>query len=65
LQIVKKYESSFIDEAVVEFPLEPHQRRWYDESPYLWIMFNGLQKAAEKILDEIAAYLEKILKTET
>lgn len=63
MQIIKKYGSSFIDDAVIEFPLEPHQRRWYDEDPYLWIMFNGLQKADEKLLDEIATYLEDTLKT--
>lgn len=62
LAIVKKYGSSFIDNAVVEFPLEPNQRRWYDADPYLWIIFNGLQRADIKLLDEIAIYLEEIRK---
>jgi hypothetical protein len=64
MSIIKKYGSSFIDNAVVEFPLEPHQRRWYDADPYLWIIFNGLQRADIKLLDEIAMYLEGIPKEE-
>lgn len=64
MQIIKKHGSSFIDDAVIEFPLEPLHRRWYDDDPYLWLMFNGLQKADEKLLNEVATYLEITLKAD-
>jgi hypothetical protein len=62
MKIAKKYGSSFIDDSVMDFPLELIRRRWYDMDPNLWIVFNGLERADVKLLDEISVYLEENLK---
>ena len=62
MKIAKKCGSSFIDDSVMEFPLELIRRRWYDRDPNLWIVFNGLERADVKLLDEISVYLEENLK---
>lgn len=60
MQLVKK--NGFeVDKYVMSFPLESLRRRWYDKDPYLWIIFNGLQNANKKLLDEIAEYMKKAL----
>jgi hypothetical protein len=61
MQLVKEYGSAFIDESVMDFPLELLRRRWYDKDPYLWIIFNGLQRAEPELLDKIADYLAKTM----
>ena len=58
IEIIKDNQSNLIDEMVMEFPLELHQRRWYDKDPYLWLIFNGLSKASDDLLGKVKKYLK-------
>jgi len=44
-------------EKAFEFPLELHRRRWYDNDPYLWLLFNTLKSANKKVLILVVDYL--------
>ncbi|MBN1981319.1 MAG: hypothetical protein JW795_07310 [Chitinivibrionales bacterium] len=62
MDIIKENQSSLIDDHVLEFPLNLNQRRWYDKDPYLWLIFNGLSKAENSLLEKVKEYLEQKLK---
>ncbi|MGD9201825.1 MAG: hypothetical protein PVI26_09695 [Chitinispirillia bacterium] len=62
IELIKENQSELIDEMVMEFPLELHQRRWYDKDPYLWLIFNGLSKASDELLEKVKKYLKKKVK---
>lgn len=63
LSILKNDGNHLIDSFVMDFPLEESRRRWYDNDPGLWMIFNGLEKADKAILDEVAVYIEESMKT--
>ena len=59
IALVKKYQASIMDDGVIEFPLEFPNRRWYDKDPYLWLIFNGLSQANNRMIKIVTDYLEK------
>ena len=48
-------------EKAFQFPLELKRRRWYDNDPYLWLLFNTLKNAEKKVLRLVTAFLKDSL----
>lgn len=59
INLIRKNQASILDDGVVESPLEYPNRRWYDKDPYLWLIFNGLSRANNKVIQIVTDYLEK------
>lgn len=60
MDIVTKYDPNLLSfEKTFEFPLTFNRQRWYDQDPYLWLMFNTLQMADPILLKIVAEYLEE------
>jgi len=59
LTIVKRDAPGILDKLAFEFPLDISNRRWYDDDPYLWLIFNGLEHADQELLAKVEAYLEE------
>lgn len=57
--INQSHYAELIGEKAIDFPLDSDRRRWYDKSPYLWLVMNGLQYADEKFINRVAEYLEE------
>ena len=51
------------NDKALNFPLLLDQKyigkRWYDDDPYLWLMFNTIQMADHVLLDAITEFFEK------
>ena len=45
-----------------EFPLSGGRKRWYDQDPYLWLMFNTLQMADTVLMNMVVNYLDSEMK---
>ena len=58
IDLVKKHEPRLLSyEIAFDFPFDFHQRRWYDNDPHLWLMFNVLRLADERLLQSVEYYL--------
>lgn len=63
MDLVQQYEPSLLSyEKALDFPLDFKRRRWYDNDPYLWVMFNILKVADDTLLQSAEDYLEKRLR---
>ncbi|WP_028863858.1 hypothetical protein [Psychromonas aquimarina] len=59
IDLVKKHDLSLLSyEKAFEFPFDCNRRRWYDNDPHLWLMFNILEVADEALLHSVEDYLE-------
>ncbi len=47
-----------MEDFVMEFPLDIYRRRWYDQDPYLWLIFNSLRYADKVLLGKVTKYLQ-------
>ena len=57
--LVANYDPSLLSyEKAFDFPLRLKRQRWYDQDPYLWMMFNTLQMADEALLQSVTEYFE-------
>jgi predicted PolB exonuclease-like 3'-5' exonuclease len=62
MNLVKNYDPDLLSyEKAFDFPLSLKRHRWYDQDPYLWLMFNTLMMADDVLLQSIADYFEKEL----
>lgn len=62
MNLVEQYDNSLLNsENAFDFPLNINKRRWYDEDPYLWAMFNTLKAADNTLLYKIENYLTTTL----
>ena len=61
MDLVKEYDGVLLDRFAEEYPLEIRKQRWYDQNPYLWILFNGLRYASEDVIDLVIEYFERVL----
>ncbi len=61
MDLVKEYDGVLLDRFAEEYPLEIRKQRWYDQNPYLWILFNGLRYASDELVDIVIEYFERIL----
>ncbi len=61
MELVKEYDGVLLDRFAEEYPLEMRKQRWYDQNPYLWILFNGLRYASDEVIDLVIEYFERIL----
>lgn len=59
IDLIKSNQGSLIDDMVMTFPLEIHQRRWYDRDPYLWLIFNGLREANNDLLEKVKTFIRE------
>ncbi|HEX7511494.1 MAG TPA: hypothetical protein VF335_09355 [Chitinivibrionales bacterium] len=57
MEIIKKDDPQLLDNHVMDFPLDRNKRRWYDNDPYLWLLFNGLRYAEIHLLKKVEHYL--------
>lgn len=63
LELVKKHKPSLLSyETAFDFPFDFRQRRWYDNDPHLWLMFNVLKLADETLLQFVEDYLIQKIK---
>ena len=59
MNLVTNYDPNLLSyEKAFEFPLTFNRQRWYDQDPYLWLMFNTLQMADMELLASVTEYLE-------
>ncbi len=61
MELVKEYDGVLLDRFAEEYPLEMRKQRWYDQNPYLWILFNGLRYASDEVIELVIEYFERIL----
>ncbi|MCW8995409.1 MAG: hypothetical protein OQK77_06315 [Psychromonas sp.] len=63
MSLVTDYDPNLLScEIAFEFPLTFNRLRWYDQDPYLWLMFNTLKMADESLLKSVEMLLEKEMK---
>jgi len=63
IELVKEHQPSLLSyEIAFDFPFDFRQRRWYDNDPHLWLMFNVLRLADEPLLQSVEYYLAKEIK---
>lgn len=64
MDLVQQYDPSLLSyEKALDFPLDFNRRRWYDNDPYLWVMFNILKIADDTLLQSVEDYLGKEIKS--
>ena len=61
MTIVRKHDGALLDRFSEEYPLEIRKQRWYDQNPYLWIIYNGMSYASEEVIEHIIDYFESVL----
>lgn len=62
MAIVRNYDPSLLTyEKAFDFPFSLKRHRWYDSDPYLWMLFNTLMMADERLLNSVTIYLMKEL----
>lgn len=60
MSLVTRYDPNLLSqEKAFDFPLNLNRQRWYDQDPYIWLLFNTLQIAEPALLQSIEDYLEK------
>jgi hypothetical protein len=57
MMIIKQDTPNLLERYVLDFPLDIKRRRWYDNDPYLWLLFNGLQYASKPLLKKVTKFL--------
>jgi hypothetical protein len=57
--LIKQNAPNLLERYVLDFPLDIQRRRWYDNDPYLWLIFNGLQYADKPLLEKVTKFLAK------
>ena len=57
--MIIKTNPGLIDDNVLNFTMPIKRRRWYDNDPYSWLIFNALKYAEDGLLNDIMIYLEK------
>jgi len=58
--LIIEYDKQLFDKYVFEFPM-PFNRRWYDKSPFSWLVINALKHADDDLITDITLYLNEIL----
>jgi hypothetical protein len=61
MDLIKEYDGALLDRFAEEYPLDMRKQRWYDQNPYLWILFNGLRYASDEVIDLVIEYFERVL----
>jgi hypothetical protein len=61
MEVVKTCDGSLLDRFAEAYPLALRKQRWYDQNPYLWILYNGLQYASDEIIAKVIEYFETTL----
>ncbi|WP_354625610.1 hypothetical protein [Psychromonas sp. MME2] len=62
MALLAKYQPNLLDtENAFDFPLNLKRRRWYDDDPYLWAMFNTLKCANKNSLTKVELFLSSAL----
>ena len=51
--------NTIMEDFVIEFPLDIYRKRWYDDDPYLWLIFNSLKNAGDALKNKVADFLEQ------
>lgn len=60
MSLVMDYDPNLLSyEKAFDFPLAVNRQRWYDEDPYLWLLFNTLKMADATLLQSITIYLDE------
>lgn len=58
MKVIQKDSPTLLDDFVSEFPLGVCNRRWYDQDPNTWLVFNGLKYAGPELITLVENYLE-------
>ena len=61
MAVVKEHDGALLDRFAEEYPLEIRKQRWYDQNPYLWILYNGLRYASDEVIECVIDYFESVL----
>jgi len=59
MDLIRNSKPDILNNFDVPLDIESWHRRWYDNSPNLWLVFNTLRFADEKLLKKVIGYLEK------
>jgi len=57
--LICSFDPDRLDDAVMRFPLDPNNGRWYDDDPDHWLAINGLRHGGRKLQRIAALYLQK------
>lgn len=59
MHLIKEYDDDLLSfQRALEFPLDFKKKRWYDDDPYLWVMFNTLKISNDELLRIIEDYFK-------
>lgn len=59
MSLVTDYDPNLLTcDKACEFPLSIDRKRWYDQDPYIWLMFNTLQMADTVLINSVTSYLD-------
>ena len=61
MEVVRACDGALLDRFAGEYPLALRRQRWYDQNPYLWILFNGLEHASDEVIAKVIEYFENTL----
>lgn len=65
MALVNNYDPNLLSyEKAFDFPLTVNRQRWYDQDPYLWLLFNTLKMADATLLRQIEDYLAQEMQAE-
>ncbi len=59
-ELDRDFDTKLIDCHVMEFPMNL-RRRWYDRSPYSWLVINALKYAEKPLIRKVIEYLKEKL----
>lgn len=58
IELIEQYDPSLLSfEKALDFRFDSNRRRWYDNDPYLWLIFNTLETADETLLQIVEDHL--------
>ncbi len=58
--LIMDYDDELIDRYVFKFPMSL-RRRWYDISPFSWLVINALEYANKDLITDVILYLKEKL----
>ena len=61
LNFVQTKNPGVIEKNVLNFPLDVLTRRWYDQSPYLWLLVNGLKYVSNEQITKTTEIFKELL----
>ena len=59
LNLVNNANPNLIENFIANYRFDIFKNRWYDEDPYLWLIYNGLYYGDEKLKNDVIEFLKQ------